>query len=209
MKSSHIDIQQLNERFDKLQKQNLRLKKYTCISCLLLVTFFLLGSKAALENGHFRNITAEGISIVNSAGQKLVYIGSTKEGNGLDVFNKQGKRVVSLGITKDESGSGFLVADSSGTPRIGFGMDQKIPSIAIADTKGKKIIGIGGGETGYGLTLMDEKEVERIGVGFHKGNSGFMIFDDQGAYVRGIIRQNDGTHYTSHIDENGKEIISR
>jgi hypothetical protein len=209
MKSSHIKIKQLNQRLDTVEKQNLRFKKIAGLLCFLLLSFFLMGFKTALQNGHFRNITAEGVTIVNSAGEKLVFIGTTNDGAGMDIFNKSGKRVVSLGITKDESGSGFLVADNSGMPRIGLGMEKEIPSIAIADANGKKIIGIGGGQTGYGVAVMDKNEVERVGIGFQKGNSGFMIFNDQGRYVRGMIRQKDGVHYTSYVDENGKEIINR
>lgn len=209
MKSSHIKIKQLNQRLDTVEKQNLWFKKITGLLCLLFLSFFLMGFKTAIQDGHFRNITAEGVTIVNSAGEKLVFIGTTNDGAGMDVFNKSGKRVVSLGITKDESGSGFLVADNSGMPRIGLGMEKETPSIAIADANGKKIIGIGGGQTGYGVAVMDKNEVERVGIGFQKGNSGFMIFNDQGRYVRGMIRQKDGVHYTSYVDENGKEIINR
>jgi hypothetical protein len=36
-----------------------------------------------------------------------------------------------------------------------------------------------------------------------------MIFDDNGKYVRGMIRQKNGIHYSSYLDENGKEIIVR
>ena len=56
---------------------------------------------------------------------------------------------------------------------------------------------------------MDEKEVERAGLGYKDGHTGFMIFDDHGKYVRGMIRQKDGVHYSSYVDENGKEIIRR
>ena len=35
------------------------------------------------------------------------------------------------------------------------------------------------------------------------------IYDDQGKYVRGMIRQKDGVHYASFLDENGKEVITR
>ena len=51
--------------------------------------------------------------------------------------------------------------------------------------------------------------MERAGVGFKEGNTGVAIYDDSGKYVRGMIRQADGTHYTSYVDENGKEIIVR
>jgi len=51
--------------------------------------------------------------------------------------------------------------------------------------------------------------VERAGLGFKAGNTGVMIFDDNGQYVRGMIRQKNGIHYSSYVDENGKEIIVR
>ena len=57
------------------------------------------------------------------------------------------------------------------------------------------------------LDAMDENEVERVGVGLNKGDAGIVIYDDKGQYVRGMIRQKNGVHYTSHMDENGKEVI--
>lgn len=57
--------------------------------------------------------------------------------------------------------------------------------------------------------IMDENEVERAGLGIKEGNTGVMIYDDNGQYVRGMIRQKNGTHYSSYVDENGKEIILR
>jgi len=62
---------------------------------------------------------------------------------------------------------------------------------------------------GYGFVVMDENEVERAGMGVKEGNVGVVIYDDKGQYVRGMIRQKNGTHYTSYMDENGKEIIER
>jgi hypothetical protein len=88
-------------------------------------------------------------------------------------------------------------------------MDEGLPSFAMVNKNGKKIMAMGGDEAGYGLVIMDEKEVERVGVGFKKGNTGFMIFDDHGQYVRGVIRQANGVHYSSYVDENGKEVIGR
>ena len=88
-------------------------------------------------------------------------------------------------------------------------MEKEIPSFVIADVNGKKIIGLGGGKTGYGIAIMDKNEIERVGMGFQNENSGFMIFDDHGKYIRGMIRQKDGIHYSSYVDENGKEIIGR
>jgi hypothetical protein len=79
----------------------------------------------------------------------------------------------------------------------------------MINERGKKTIGMGGDDRGYGLVIMDDKEVERVGLGFKEGNTGVLIYDDNGQYVRGMIRQKNGTHYSSYMDENGKEIIVR
>jgi hypothetical protein len=68
---------------------------------------------------------------------------------------------------------------------------------------------MGGDDRGYGLVIMDDNEVERVGLGLKEGNTGVLIYDDNGIYVRGMIRQKNGTHYSSYMDENGKEIIVR
>jgi hypothetical protein len=103
----------------------------------------------------------------------------------------------------------MLVADAEGRPRIGLGVEGGLPSMAIVNEKGKKIMGLGGNDKGYGFVVMDENEVERAGLGFKDGNTGLALYDDTGEYVRGMIRQSNGAHYTSYVDENGKEILER
>jgi hypothetical protein len=88
-------------------------------------------------------------------------------------------------------------------------MDEGLPGIAMVNEKGKKIIAMGGDEKGYGLVIMDENETERVGLGFNRGHTGVAIYDDSGKYVRGMIREKNGTHYSSYMDENGKEVIER
>ena len=199
----------LHERIERVEKQNRRLKSYMVFLVLSFLALVVIGAKAGPSDGHFRQVIAEGISIVDGAGQEVILIGSSEEGTGIRVLNKAGKRILGIGIAADEEGSGILVADKEGRPRIGLGMDKGLPSVAMVDGNGKKIMAMGGDEKGYGLVIMDENEVERAGLGFKEGNTGVMIFDDNGQYVRGMIRQKNGIHYSSYVDENGKEIIVR
>jgi hypothetical protein len=197
-------------RMEKIEKQNRRLKSYMVVLMLSLLAFVVMGAKTGPHDGHFRQIVAEGISIVDSTGQELILIGSReKEGTGIRILNKAGKRVVGIGIAADEGGSGILVADREGSPRIGLGMDEGLPSVAIVDEDGKKIMAMGGDKKGYGFVIMDENEVERAGLGFKNGNTAVALYDDDGKYVRGMIRQANGIHYSSYVDENGKEVIER
>lgn len=197
----------LQERIQKVEKQNRQLKNFLMFLTVTLLALLLMGAKAALQDGHFKNITAEAITIVDGSGQELILLGSGKDGTGIRIMNKVGKRVVGIGTTADERGSGMLVADKEGRPRFGLGMDMGVPSFAMTDKNGKKIMAMGGDEKGYGLVIMDENEVERAGLGFDKGNAGILLYDDKGQFVRGMIREANGAHYSSYIDENGKEII--
>jgi hypothetical protein len=200
----------LQERMERIEKQNRRLKSFMVVLVLPLLALAVMGAKAGTQDGHFRQIIAEGLTIVDGAGQELMRIGFSKdEGTGMKILNKAGKEVLGIGITADEAGSGILVADKEGRPRIGLGMDEGLPSLVVVDEKGKKIMAMGGDERGYGLVIMDQNEVERAGLGLKEGNAGFAIYDDKGQYVRGMIRQRNGTHYASYVDENGKEIIVR
>jgi hypothetical protein len=199
----------LHERIEGIEKQNRRLKSYMAFLILSFLALAVMGAKAGPSDGHFRQVIAERISIVDGAGKEVILIGSSEEGTGIRVLNKAGKRVLGIGIAADEEGSGILVADKEGRPRIGLGMDKDLPSVAMVDENGKKILAMGGDEKGYGFVVMDENEVERVGLGFNKGNTGVMIYDDNGKYVRGMIRQKNGIHYSSYLDENGKEIIVR
>jgi len=199
----------LHERMERIEKQNRRLKSCMVFLILTLLALAVMGAKAGPHDGHFRQIIAERISIVDGAGQEMIVIGTGKEGAGMRILNKAGKRVVGLGISADEGGNGILVADKQGRPRIGLGMDEGVPSVAMANENGKKILALGGDEKGYGLVIMDENEVERAGLGFKEGNTGVVIYDDNGQYVRGMIRQAAGVPYSSYVDENGKEIIVR
>lgn len=211
MKSLPTEPATLQERIERMEKQNRRWKSYMIVLASSLVALGVMGATVATQDGHFRQITAEKVSIVDSTGHEFILIGSGPEGTGMRILDKAGKRVMSLGLAPDEEGSGILVADGDGRPRVGLGMDKGVPSLAMVDEKGKKIIGLGGDKaSGYGLIVMDQNQVERVGVGIDKqGNSGIMFYNDHGQYVRGIILQQDGTHYNSHVDENGNEIIER
>jgi hypothetical protein len=200
----------LSERVDKIEKQNRRLKSVMAVMALFLLAFVLMGAKAGLNDGHFRQVIAESISIVDDTGQEIMLIGFKKDlGTGIRTLNKAGQRIIGIGIPADGGGSGILVSDKEGRPRIGLGMDEGVPSVAMTDENGKKILAMGGDEKGYGFVVMDENEVERAGLGFNNGDTGVVIYDDKGQYVRGMIRQKNGTHYNSFVDENGKEIIER
>jgi len=210
MKSLPREKATLQERMERIEKQNRCLKRCMVVLVLSLLALAVMGAKAGPNDGHFRQIIAEGITIVDSADQELILIGFRKEaGTGIRILNKAGKSVLGLGITADEGGSGIMVADKEGRPRIGLGMDEGVPSVALTDENGKKILALGGDEKGYGFVIMGENEVERVGLGFKEGNTGVAIYDDNGQYVRGMIRQKNGTHYSSYVDENGKEIIVR
>lgn len=200
----------LGERINRVEKQNQRLKTFLVILSMSFLALVLIGAKVGLNDGHFRQVIAEGISIVDDTGREIILIGSKKEeGTGMRILNKAGKRVVGIGIAADGGGSGILVADKEGRPRIGIGMDEGVPSLAMTNENEKKILAMGGDMKGYGFVVMDENEVERVGLGINKGDAGVVIYDDRGQYARGMIRQKNGTHYTSYIDENGKEIIER
>ena len=197
----------LHERIGRIEKQNRRLKSYMVFLVLSFLALVVMGAKAGLNDGYFRQIIAERISIVDGAGQERMLIGNSEEGTGIKVLNKAGKKVLGIGIDADEEGSGILVNDKEGRPRIGLGLDEGVPSVVMVNENGKKILAMGGDEKGYGFVIMDENEVERAGMGYKDGDTGFAIYDDQGKYVRGMIRQKNGVHYSSYVDENGKEVI--
>ena len=210
MKSLHSEKATLSERMKRLEKQNRRLKTCMALLSISFLALVLMGAKAGMHDGHFRQVIAEGISIVDDTGREVILIGSKKEeGTGMRILNKAGKRVVGIGIAADGGGSGILVADKEGRPRIGMGMDKGVPSLAMTNENEKKILAMGGNMMGYGFVVMDENEVERAGMGFKEGDAGVVLYDDKGQYVRGMIRQKNGTHYTSYVNENGKEILER
>ena len=209
MKSSIRREQPIHERIERLEKQNKKLKCYMTLLIVSVLTLTLIGAKGVPQDGEFHQITARAITILNSAGQEIMLIGSTEEGTGIRMLNRSGKRVLGIGITGDEDGSGLLVADAEGRPRIGLGIEGGLPSMAIVNEKGKKLMGLGGNDSGYGFVIMDENEVERAGLGYKNGNTGLALYDETGKYVRGIIRQKNGTHYASYVDETGKEILTK
>ena len=197
----------LHERMESIEKQNRQLKRYVAVLAVSFFSLATLGAAAGLTDGHFNQITAKELTLVDDSGRERIRIGSGKDGTGLQVLNSAGKKVLGMGIPADEKGNGILFSDMEGRPRIGLGLDEGLPSMVIVDEKGKKIIGMGGDERGYGLSIMDGNEVERAGIGFKEGNTGVVLYDDTGQYVRGIIRQKDGIHYFSYVDEKGNEIV--
>jgi hypothetical protein len=199
----------LEARINKIEKQNKRLKKTLALLTIAILAIGAMGAAMAPADGHFKQITANAITLLDEGGNKLLEMGSGELGTGMRIYNKAGKRLIGIGIAADEGGSGILFADSTGAPRIGIGMDAKVPSLAIVGANGKKILALGGDEKGYGFIVMDENEVERAGLGYKAGNTGIALYDANGQYLRGMIQQKDGIHYSSYVDENGKEIIGR
>ena len=210
MRVADPKFEQLLARVEQLERQNRRTRRLAGVMGIILLAVVVMGAQTAMQDGQFRKITVQEVMIVDNQGVPRVQLGSSQDGTGMRILNRQGKRVVGIGITTDERGSGILVADNNGNPRLGLGMDGEVPSMAIANADGKKVMGLGGGDDGYGFVVMDTNEVERVGFGIDgKGNTGFVLYDDQGQYVRGMIRQKDGVHYTSYVNENGVEVVQR
>lgn len=210
MRKTYQDMEALVRRMERVESQHRRIKSLSGVLGVVLLAVVLMGAQAAMQDGQFRKITAYEVTIVDSMGKPRVQIGTSDEGTGIRILNAKGKRIVGLGLPLDEEGSGLMVADNEGVPRIGLGMDQGIPSIAMTNEAGKKVIGLGGNADGYGLVVMSAEEVERVGMGIDgKGNSGVVLYDSQGKYVRGMVQEKNGVHFTSYIDENGKEVIHR
>jgi len=202
------EIAKLQARLDGIERQNSRLKRLLVVLTILLAPLLLLGAKHAAHDAQFGQITATGITIIDSTGKKLVDIGSDQErGNGIVIFNKADQGVITLGVPTDQKGSGIMVSDAEGRPRVGLGMDEGIPGIALVDENGAKILAMGGGGEGYGILINDKKEVQRIGLGYKEGDAGIMLYDEKGQYVRGMFRQKDGLNYFSYIDADGKEVF--
>jgi hypothetical protein len=209
MKSTSPEFTQLRERMEKIEQQNTRLKRGMFVLAGSLVVLMAMGAKVGIKDGHFRDITAGKISIIDTSGKELITIGKIEgAGTGIRMYNQAGKRILGLGLTADDSGSGMLVADNDGTPRFGLGIDKGVPSIAITNEEGKKVIGLGGNNKGYGLVIMDGNEVERAGIGFKEGNSGVALFNSEGEYVRGMVQRADGSHFASYADGKGNEIFT-
>ncbi|WP_136806759.1 hypothetical protein [Desulfosediminicola flagellatus] len=209
MQSSVREITALQVRLDRIEKHNKLLKRCVIMLSLLFVPLFLLGAKSGLHDAQFGQISAEGLTIRDGSGNQLITIGSSKEeGIGISIYNSTGNRVLGIGVPADGKGNGIMVSDAEGRPRIGLGMDDGMPGIALVDTKGSKILAMGGDQkVGYGLLISDSKEVQQIGLGFRDGNAGIMLYDKKGQYVRGLVRQQDGLHYASHIDDKGAEVF--
>jgi len=209
MKSTAQEITLLKAQLNNIEKQNRLFKRVMISLTILLVPLLLLGAKHGMHDEQFGQLTANGLTILDSSNKELVAIG-TKEGKGtgISIFNPSGKRIMSLGVPADGQGNGIMIAAVDCRPRLGSGMDKAIPGIALADQKGINIIGIGGNqEGGYGVQITDSVEVKRIGLGVNSGNAGIMLYDEKGQYVRGLIRQQDGLHYASYIDGAGEEVF--
>ena len=203
MKYSHI-----NARIERLERQNNRLQKVLIILVLGLSALVIMGAKAGLQDGRFNELTAEKITIVDTQGNKLIEIGTDESrGTGIRILNGAGRPLVGIGVAADGGGSGLLISDKMGRGRFGLGMDEGIPSLALTDENGKKIIALGGDERGYGLVIMDGNEVERAGVGYKEGSTGIALYDDKGQYIRGMVHEAGGMHYSSYMDGNGNEVF--
>ena len=78
----------LHDRIEEIEKQNRRLKSCMILLVLSFLALAVMGAKAGLHDGHFRQIIAEGITIVDGAGQELILIGAEKEVIGIRFLRK-------------------------------------------------------------------------------------------------------------------------
>jgi len=203
-----MNFNNMYARLESLEKQNNRLQKALIVLVLGFFALVLMGAKIGLQDSHFRKITAERITIVDAQGNKVIQIGTDEfKGTGMQILSKDGTRLIGIGVAADEGGSGFLIADKTGRARFGLGMDKGVPSLALTDENGNKIIALGGDEKGYGLVIMDGNEVERAGIGYKEGSTGIAIYDDKGQYIRGMVNEAGGIHYSSYVNGDGKEVL--
>ena len=88
----------IQERLDRIEKQNKRLKRYVVMFSLLFVPLFLMGAKLGLQDAEFGQISAKGLTIHDGSGNQLITIGANKkDGIGISIYNQTGQRVLTLG----------------------------------------------------------------------------------------------------------------
>ena len=105
MESLSRDKATLHQRIESIEKQNRRLKSYVAFLAISFLFIAVMGAKAGSNDGHFRQIFAERITIVDDEDQEIILIGSGEEGTGIRILNKSGTRLMGIGIAADEGGS--------------------------------------------------------------------------------------------------------
>jgi hypothetical protein len=149
----------IEQRLDQLEKRNKRLTvalSMTVVAMCAVVTMAATGDK----DGDFGIVTARTIFVMNDAGEIVVSLGASDNGNGLvETRSAKGKDLVDLTSTVDGEGT-VTTYQPNGEASVDLGASDTGGMIYVSNKTGDTIAEMGADEYGNGL----------IGAWNRKGN---------------------------------------
>lgn len=167
---------------------------YTGLGALIMLIGIGVGSVVsppliAQRNGVFNEITCRKLTVVDEAGNKAIYLTSTKEANGVFVANQASQLAISL-ASSGEMGNAVFVHDKLGKVAMRLSStDGSGNSIMLFDKLQQPVIELAGQTTNYSY--------------MHNLYQSFMYGDQGGAQL--IVSDKDGK---TIIDERGMAIYA-
>ena len=140
----------IEQRLDQLEKRNKRLTvalSMTVVAMCAVVTMAATGDK----DGDFGIVTARTIFVMNDAGEIVVSLGASDNGNGLvETRSAKGKDLVDLTSTVDGEGT-VMTYQPNGKALVSLGATVGGGSVTTYQLNGKELVALGSIPDGGGV----------------------------------------------------------
>lgn len=121
----------IDERLDRLEKQNGRLKQAIVLCMIVAGCLVFLGARF----GKGRTVTARQIVLKDDTGTTRAILGMRSAGPGLTLYNQDGDLKALLTVV--EAGPVLSLYDANGITRVLLGVTSKGATLAFNDSHGK------------------------------------------------------------------------
>jgi len=182
----------VEQRLDQLEKRNKRLTvalTMTVVAMCAVVTMAATG----LKDGHFDKVVARHIFVTNEAGQIIVALGASDDGNGLiqtlsakgkmlvalnstvegkgtvTTYHPNGKKLVDLGSTVDGNGT-VKTYQPNGKTLVRLTATDNGGMVAVVNKTGEGIVSMGADDYGNGVVWAGNRKGD--GSGGYNGGYG-------------------------------------
>ena len=126
----------MEERLDRLERENRRLKRAGALVAALAVSILAMGA-AAPEKG--KKIEAEEIVLKDAAGKTRIWLSVTRLGPALHLFDEKG---VPRAVLMAQS---LQFTDGDVTPRLRLALEKGAPVVLLSDAndRARAVLGVG------------------------------------------------------------------
>lgn len=191
----------LEERFDRLERQNRRLTLGLVCLAPLVVALALMGFSSVeeqlqgMQNLQVHQIETQRIIIRDANGLLRGWLGIAEDGTRLIFYDENGRQRAGFGLTRLNEPA-MAIFDASQQPRIVLGMADGWPGLVVRDNSGLKRIALQTQQDWSTLVFFDGREHKRAAIGLAKEAAAVNLLDEYSVDRAGLT-----------VDPNGSSLV--